>query len=190
MLAAVVLVPLPMLILPTPAYACECANVSTSRSLRTADAVFRGRVTEKDLVGRKPERRVDLRFEVDAVFKGTVYREQVVATAPDTAACGLDPEVGTTWIIFAIDGVEGIGNDAVSRLVTGSCSGSLPTSNPPLTIGRPEPPLDGASDRAERSTGADRQLTRGLAVGGIAVMFVGALAVMGLVFLWRPGRRR
>jgi hypothetical protein len=33
-------------------------------------------------------------------------------------------------------------------------------------------------------------LTRGLVVGGAALLFAGALVAIGLVVLWRPDRRR
>jgi len=52
----------------------------------------------------------------------------------------------------------------------------------------PRPPLDGASDREEKSANTDRILTRGFAIAGIGALFVGALAVIGLGVLWRPGR--
>ena len=64
-----------------------------------------------------------------------------------------------------------------------------PAALPPCS-GEPRGPLDGASDREEKSTQADRRITRGLAIGGIGLLFVGALAVMGLAVLWRPGRPR
>ena len=189
-LAALLFGALGVVLSPQPAYACSCAGISTGRALRNADAVFRGRVTAKEPVGRRGEQRIDLRFEVDAVYKGTVYREQVVASPRDSAACGLDPRPGTTWIIFAVEGVEGSGDDAVSRLVTTLCSGDLPTANAPAVLGEPRGPLGGASDRQEKSIQADRRITRGLAIGGIGLLFVGALVVMGLAVLWRPGRPR
>ena len=189
-LAALLFGALGVVVSPQPAYACSCAGISTSRAVRNADAVFRGQVTAKESVGRRDEQRIDLRFEVDAVYKGTVYHDQVVASPRDSAACGLDPETGTTWIIFAVEGVEGSGNDAVSRLVTTLCSGNLPTASAPAVLGEPRGPLEGASDREEKSTQADRRITRGLAIGGIGLLFVGALAVMGLAVLWRPGRPR
>ncbi len=188
-LAALLFAALGVVVSPAPAYACSCRGTSTSRAVRDADAVFRGRVTAKESAGKRDEQRMDLRFEVDAVYKGTVYRDQVVASPKDSAGCGLNPESGTTWIIFAVEGVEGAGDDAVSRLVTTLCSGNLPTASAPAVLGEPRGPLDGASDRDEKSTQVDRRLTRGLAIGGIGLLFVGALSVMALAVLWRPGRR-
>jgi hypothetical protein len=172
----------------TEAYACSCAGISTNRALREADAVFRGTVSSKEPVGRAANARIDIRFTVDRVYKGTVYREQVVASSRDSDACGLDPEIGSTWVIFAIEGIEGDGDRAVSRLITTLCSGNLPTGIAPPALHNPRRPLDGASDREERSTNTDRILTRGLKVAGIGALVVATLAVLGIGVLWRPGR--
>jgi hypothetical protein len=172
----------------TEAYACSCAGISTNRALREADAVFRGTVSSKEPVGRAANARIDIRFTVDRVYKGTVYREQVVASSRDSDACGLDPEIGSTWVIFAIEGIEGDGDRAVSRLITTLCSGNLPTGIAPPALRNPRRPLDGASDREERSTNTDRILTRGLKVAGIGALVVATLAVLGIGVLWRPGR--
>ena len=172
----------------TQAFACSCAGISTTRALREADAVFRGTVISKDVIGRGDSSRTDIRFAVDRVYKGTVYSEQLVASDHDTDACGLDPDLGSTWVIFAIDGIEGEGDQAVSRLVTTLCSGNLPSGIAPVVLGRPALPLNGASDREERSTNADRIVTRGLAFAGIGVLCIGAIAVISLGVLWRPGR--
>jgi hypothetical protein len=139
-------------------------------------------------VGRAANARIDIRFTVDRVYKGTVYREQVVASSRDSGACGLDPEIGSTWVIFAIEGIEGDGDRAVSRLITTLCSGNLPTGIAPPALRNPRRPLDGASDREERSTNTDRILTRGLKVAGIGALVVATLAVLGIGVLWRPGR--
>lgn len=174
----------------TEAFACSCAGISTNRALHEADAVFRGTVINKELVGRSERARTDIRFAVDRVYKGTVYREQVVASSRNSAACGLDPEVGSTWVIFAIHGIEGQGDQAVSRLITTLCSGNLPSGIAPPMLRNPRPPLAGASDREERSTSADRILTRGFAIAGIGALSLGAIAVIGVGLLWRPGRSR
>ncbi len=175
---------------PTPAYACECTPITPSRAARQADAIFRGTVTDLRKVGRGEDARTDIRFEVDVVYKGSVYREQVVASPRDGAACGLAPALGSTWVIFAIEGIQGSGDEAVLRLVTDTCRGNLPAGSPPAGLGRPYEPLPGASDREERANEADRALSRGLAIGGIGLLFFGAIAVAGLVVLWRPGRSR
>jgi len=173
----------------TKAFACSCAGISTNRALREADAVFRGTVVSKEVVGRGDAARTDIRFAVDRVYKGAVFSEQIVASKHDEDACGLDPNVGSTWVIFAIEGIEGEGDRAVNRLITTLCSGNLPTGiPPPLLLRSPRPPLDGASDREERSTNTDRVLTHGLAIAGIGALVVGAIAVIGLGVIWRPGR--
>jgi hypothetical protein len=173
---------------PIMAYACDCAGISTSRSLRQSSAVFRGTVVDKESVGRGEDARTDIRFQVDAVYKGTVFREQVVASPKDSEACGLDPKVGSTWVIFATDGIEGTGDDAVQRLITTLCNGNVPSGNVPSILGRGRPPLEGASDREEQSLSTDQALSRGLAIGGIALLSLVALAGIGLAVLWRPGR--
>jgi hypothetical protein len=175
---------------PGKAYACDCAGISTERALRQSTAVFRGTVLDKRSVGRRAEARIDIRFAVDAVYKGQVHQEQVVASPKQATACGLDPKVGSTWVIFAVDGIEGSGNNAVQRLTTTLCSGNVPSGTAPTILGEARPPIDGASDREERSINTDRALTRGLIIGGAALLFVGALGAIGLVILWRPDRPR
>lgn len=187
MVVALALACVAVLINPTPAAACDCGRQTTAQSLRTADAVFRGTITEQTPVKKS---RIDLRIQVDAVYKGTVFADQVVATAPDSASCGLFIEVGSSWVFFAVEGTEGEGDDAVNRLITTSCSGNLPATRPPAVLGVAQPPLAGPSDREERSVAADRQLSRVAVTIGISVLGLGVLGAIGLALLWRPGRFR
>jgi hypothetical protein len=177
-------------VLPATASACECAGISTRRALRQADAVFRGTVTDTDGVGRRGDARTDVRFRVDTVWKGSVHADQVVATPRESARCGLEPEVGSTWVVFALDSIEGHGDDAVARLTTTLCSGNVASGTAPAVLGPGRPPLDGSSDREERANRADRALTRWLTAGGVAGAVVLVGAGLGLVVLWRPGRPR
>ena len=48
------------------------------------------------------------------VYKGTVYADQVITTPADSAGCGLTPEVGSTWVIFASGVIQGEGKSASS----------------------------------------------------------------------------
>lgn len=188
LVASVLLGTCAALVDPQPAFACSCAGISTNRALREADAVFRGSVISKEIVGRGDAARTDIRFAVDRVYKGAVYQEQVVASRPDADACGLDPELGTTWVIFAIEGIEGEGDRAVNRLITTLCSGNLPNGVAPPTLGNARQPLSGASDREERSTNADRIVSRGLAIAGIGGLCLASIALIGVALIWRPGR--
>ena len=170
---------------PVPAFACDCALTSTTQALRQADAVFRGTVLSTDAVGRGADARTDIRFRVDAVYKGTAYAEQVVATPRADPSCGLPAVVGGTWVVFALDGIEGRGDDAVRRLVTSACSGNLASGVVPAALGQGRAPLPGPSDREERSTSTDRALTRGLVAVGVAALVLVAAAGAGLALVWR-----
>jgi len=190
LVASVLLGTCAALVDPKPAFACSCAGISTNRALREADAVFRGSVISKEIVGRGDAARTDIRFAVDRVYKGAVYQEQVVASRHDADACGLDPALGTTWVIFAIEGIEGEGDRAVNRLITTLCSGNLPSGVAPPILGKAKQPLSGASDREERSTNADRIVSRGLAIAGIGGLCLVSIALIGVALIWRPGRPR
>ena len=154
LLAALLLLTLGSWVSPARAFACDCAGLSTSRALRAADAVFRGTLLERDDVGRGADARTDLRFSVAVVFKGTVHAEQVVATVRgDQARCGLRPEVGASWVVLAVEGVAGEGDEAVERLVTSLCSGNLPGDSTPVLLG----PGRAAAGRAVRPRGGRRR---------------------------------
>ncbi|SDS70381.1 hypothetical protein SAMN04488543_2230 [Friedmanniella luteola] len=190
LLAALVLALLGAWVAPATASACDCAGIGSARALRQADAVFRGTVTDTDDVGRGQDARTDLRFRVDTVWKGTVFTDQVVATPQDAAGCGLEAEVGATWVVFALDSVEGRGDDAVARLVTTLCSGDVLAGPAPAVLGTGSQPRPGSSDREERATRADRTLTRWLVVAGVTAVGVLVVAGAGFAVLWRPGRPR
>ena len=80
LLAAVLLGTCAAIVDTTNAFACSCAGISTNRALREADAVFRGTVVSKEVVGRGNGARTDIRFAVDRVYKGAVFSEQIVAS--------------------------------------------------------------------------------------------------------------
>jgi len=184
LLAALVLATVGLWVDARPAAACECAAISASRALRQADAVFQGTVVSRDNVGRGDDARTDLRFRVEGVYKGTVYQEQVVATPRDRRGCGLAPAEGSSWVVFATEGVEGSGDDAVSRLITTRCSGNVP-GRVPAVFGPPRPPLEGRSDREERATNTDQAISAALRVVGVAGLALLVVAGAGLGLLWR-----
>jgi hypothetical protein len=191
LLAALLLATLGVWLDAKPAAACDCAApLPPEQALRRADVVFRGTLLSSADVGRGGDARTDLRFRVDAVYKGTAYREQVVATPrDDRRGCGLAPQdEGSTWVVFTLDGIEGTGDDAVSRLITTACSGNLASGTAPSVLGRPRAPLEGRSDRDEASTNTDRALSRALRVVGLTGLGLGLVAGVGLALIWRAGR--
>jgi hypothetical protein len=142
-------------------------------------------------VARKPSpEHTEMRFEVSRVYKGSAYREQVVASPLGSDGCGIHLDVNSDWVIFAQEQIEGSGKQTVFRLVSELCSGNVPGSAPPIILGTGRPPLDGASDREEKAVNADAVFTRVLLVGGIAIGVLTVAALVGLAILWRPGRTR
>jgi hypothetical protein len=189
LLAALLLATLGVWVDAKPAAACDCAPISPLRALRRADVVFRGSVLSSDRVGRGTDARTDLRFQVEEVYKGTAYREQVVATPRnDDRGCGLKVKKGATWVVFALDGIEGTGDEAVSRLITTVCSGNIKSGVVPAVLGRPSAPIQGRSDRAEASSNTDRALSRGLRLVGFTGLSLAVVVGVGLALIWRPGR--
>jgi len=185
-LAAVGLIAFTSVVNPTPAAACSCLGISTRRAAERAEAVFLGTVTKSEESRVGGERATQLRFDVSRVYKGTVYADQVINTPADSAGCGLTPEVGSTWVIFASGVIQGEGKAAKLRLTTTLCDGNLSGSSPPRVLGRASQPLPGPSDRTERAETTDARLTRGLVIGGVGVLGLGALIGIGLAYLWRP----
>ena len=111
--------------------------MTTTRAARQADAVFRGTVTALNNEGRGEEARTDIRFEVDAVYKGTVYRDQVVASAAGQRRLRAGPRRGQHLGHLRGRRDRGRGDDAVARLITSTCSGNLPTGSAPALLGDP-----------------------------------------------------
>lgn len=186
--AAFVLALLSCLVSPREAYACSCSLGGRQTPSQRADAVFTGRVLSKEQVRRPRPGRTDFRFEVTRVYKGTVYREQVVASPQSVDGCGVDLEIGSSWLIFAQEGVEGSGDRAVFRLVTQLCSGNRPGTDAPARLGNGRPPLDGVSDREEKALAADARFTGVLKAAGWLALGLTVLVGGGLAVLWRPGR--
>jgi hypothetical protein len=185
-LVALGLVALTSIADPSCAHACSCLGITTKKAADQADAVFLGTVTKVEQTKVGGERAAVLRFDVNRVYKGEVYADQVIVTPSDSAGCGLTPDVGTSWVIFANGTIHGDGRTAKLRLTTTLCHGNLATAKPPTSLGRATAPLPGASDREERSETTDARLTRGLVIAGVGVLGLGALVGIGLAYLWRP----
>jgi hypothetical protein len=188
LLAALCLGVVGAVILPGDAYACSCKPTSSRIAAERADAIFTGKVLEVTDV-RKPEPgRVEIRFQVSRVYKGSVYAEQLVASPAMANDCGVDLAVNSSWVVFAEQRFEGRGDDAVLRLATEACSGNIPGTKAPSLLGRGRTPLTGASDREERAVATDATVTGALKAVGVVGVGLVVLVGLGLAVLWRPGR--
>jgi hypothetical protein len=75
--------------LSADAFACSCLPVDLVRDLPRADGAFVGTVLERNVEGQKA---VYL-FRVEQVYKGDIENRIEVASAGNSAACGLELEV-------------------------------------------------------------------------------------------------
>jgi hypothetical protein len=173
---------------PTPAWACSCAPITTKQAYDDADAVFKGKVTRTDRTGRGRDAQVMVRFQVSRVFKGVAYFDQVVLTPRDGAGCGVEAAVGSTWVIFATQTVEGTGDRLVAKLTTNLCAGNLPGELVPSLLGRGQFPQPGSSDSEEKSITADVRVGRALTIVGLGALGLLLVGGLGLAFVWRANR--
>lgn len=106
------------------AYACDCAIAAPDDYLAMADVAFEGVVATVAIAPSMPGRDpsldpISVTFAVETVLKGPaddgIGSEIVVATAGNSAACGMAFSPGERWRIYATltDGAP----------QTGSCSG-------------------------------------------------------------------
>lgn len=87
-------------LLTTPhAFACTFVPRSAEQHFDAADAVFVGRVLERELV--PPGTWVRAAFAVDRVLKGTVPRETLVHTRSSGKECGVALSEGKAYAVFA-----------------------------------------------------------------------------------------
>lgn len=116
------------------AHACSCAgeSMSSEEALRRSSAVFSGKVSEVGSL--KPERdgittRVrpylaPVTFDVNAAWKGVSGDTAVVYGQGPGVSCGLDFEIGETYLVFASGAETGKG----SPLQTSYCSATRQAS--------------------------------------------------------------
>ncbi len=116
-------------IIPSPAYACSCAQPPPPlESLEASDAVFLGKVTNSERIPRGHEEFVGdddvmVTFEVSKVWKGPASQTLVVVTGLGGGYCGLGYffVIGEEYLVYALG--EG------SELSTYLCTRTTQISN-------------------------------------------------------------
>ncbi|MEU8800306.1 hypothetical protein [Spirillospora sp. NPDC048819] len=174
---------------PGRACACSCAAMTDQEAYARADAVFTGRLVQRQVRSRGwgPWKTRDsgdpatLVFEVSAVNKGKVSRRQDLVTASEGASCGLEADEGREYLVFARwDG---------GVLRAGLCGGTRPAGEQlsvPSVSARPPMPGDATSGLAPSPRAADD----GLPVAARVAVAAGLIAPVIVVLLLVRRRRR
>ncbi|RAV12987.1 hypothetical protein [Paenibacillus contaminans] len=110
---------------PQKGFACSCAGPnSVQEELQKKAAVFSGKAVSVKTSGgllRSSADPVEVKIEVDKVWKGELGKTQLVYTARDGASCGFGFEKGKQYLVYAYSD-----ND---RLVTNMCDRTKLISN-------------------------------------------------------------
>jgi hypothetical protein len=111
LLAALLLVLAGWLLAPA-ASACSCTGGTTADHALSADAVFSGRLADREVVGGTALHV----FAVDAVYAGQVAARQGVLSPASGASCGLELAGEGPFLVFAVREDD--------RLVADLCGGT------------------------------------------------------------------
>lgn len=94
-----------VVLVPSTAFACSCAQDSVAGHVERADLVVAGVVEDRDEGPFKAIQSsgdpVTYTVAVDEVLKGETGPVTKVVSAADGASCGLEIEVGRSYVIFA-----------------------------------------------------------------------------------------
>lgn len=106
---------------PQAAWACSCMRSTPEEQVERADVVFTGRVIDKKMktVESTPLgglNWVQWTFEVEADHKGSVSEQVTVESASNSAACGINFQMGKRYQVFA--------NQSNTALRASLCSGT------------------------------------------------------------------
>jgi hypothetical protein len=88
------------------AHACSCMMPEAPEaSLSKSDAVFAGTVT--DIASKEQGMSRIVTFSADRAWKGITEKTVSVSTALDSAACGIDFQIGKAYVVYAYASEEG-----------------------------------------------------------------------------------
>lgn len=111
---------------PQAAWACSCMQSTPEEQMERADVVFTGRVIDQQMktVETQPfggRTWVQWTFAVEADHKGSVSEQVTVESASNSAACGVNFQMGERYQVFA--------NQSKTALRASLCSGTRAVIN-------------------------------------------------------------
>lgn len=181
-------------ILPgSPACACSCAPITDQEAFADSSAVFTGTMVDRrepvnPASSLDPATNV---FKVSAVHKGQVAAVQEIKTANGGPSCGLETEIGKTYIVFATaDGAVlnsslcGGTRLADTKLEVQGAETSAPAESPVAVSSTPAESPVAVKPTASHSDSTGTPWPMLIAVAGIVV--IAAAAGLGW---WRRARR-
>lgn len=186
-LAAVLLLPVLVLVSPTAALACSCGALDTPTLVEHVDTVAVGELTAIDPPAQRPNGEVSSGDQVTytatlrTVLKGDPGHPLVFSSASHGASCGLEGMVvGQEYVFFVRDGQSGL-CDGTSVSTAQLIAEVEAVTGPGQAVSAPaatstEAPQ--AAAQAASDSESDSVLWLGLAAGALALLAVGWL-------LWR-----
>lgn len=96
-------------------FACSCAPPSqtTNDDFQKATAVFVGRVL--DVQRKENAENITVKFTVQKYWKGKISNTVKVMTASNSAACGVNFEVGKDYLVYATENNGKLSTNLCSR---------------------------------------------------------------------------
>lgn len=109
------------LLQPQTAMACSCMRSTSEEQLERADVAFKGRVIDKKVATLESDPSGGLNlirwtFVVEDSQKGAAAKELIVESASNSAACGINFQMGERYQVFA--------NQHENNLRASLCSGT------------------------------------------------------------------
>lgn len=151
-LLACVLTPIGLIpfLRPQAAWACSCMQSTPEEQMERADVVFIGRVIDRKMkaVETQPfggRTWVQWTFEVESDQKGSVFEQVTVESASNSAACGINFQLGERFQVFA--------NQNKTALRASLCSGTRALGDGQQEQSQaPSPCAGGHGNRAPEAT--------------------------------------
>lgn len=135
---------------PQAAWACSCIQSTPAEQMERADVVFTGRVIDQKMKTVKTQpfggrTWVQWTFEVEADHKGAVSKQMTVESASNSAACGVNFQMGERYQVFA--------NQSNTALKASLCSGTRAVTDKPQEQSQtPSPCSGGHGNRSSETT--------------------------------------
>lgn len=173
------------LIAPQVCHACSCIVLTTAEKVDLAPAIFIGTVLDRRDSNEGGDVASDDAIahtvQVSTVHKGEVTAQTQVFTARDSAACGVNLEVGTEYVFFLDQGSTGsvslCGGTAERPAFSDADLAALGEGSAPI------PSASGATADESSAAGTDGNPALRWGMGGVGLT---ALAMMTVI--WWPRR--